>query len=95
MIPRLRDALHPRRIILFGSDARGTPGPDSDLDLLVVCDTLKDPFEATVRAIRACADLSFPKDILVTDEERLRRRVAMPHTIEATAVAEGKVVYAL
>src|ERR1700752_3466607 len=28
----------PRRIVLFGSAARGTAGPDSDLDLLVVLD---------------------------------------------------------
>jgi predicted nucleotidyltransferase len=33
---RLVQALHPERIILFGSHVWGTPGPDSDLDLLVI-----------------------------------------------------------
>jgi len=28
----------PQQIVLFGSHARGTPGPDSDFDLLVVVD---------------------------------------------------------
>jgi len=28
----------PRRVILFGSRARGEAGPDSDVDLLVVVD---------------------------------------------------------
>ena len=41
-IDRLIDALHPRAIILFGSRARGNSRPDSDYDLLVVCDQLRD-----------------------------------------------------
>jgi len=30
---------HPRRIILFGSQARGDAGPDSDMDLFIEMDT--------------------------------------------------------
>lgn len=41
-VNRLVDALHPRAIILFGSRARGTDRPDSDYDLLVVSDQLRD-----------------------------------------------------
>ena len=26
----------PHKVILFGSHARGTPGPDSDVDILVI-----------------------------------------------------------
>ncbi len=33
---RLVEAYRPERIYLFGSVARGDPGPDSDYDLLVV-----------------------------------------------------------
>ncbi len=41
-ISRLVDALHPRAIILFGSRARGTNRTNSDYDLLVVSDQLRD-----------------------------------------------------
>jgi hypothetical protein len=41
-VSRLVEGLHPRAIILFGSRARGTPGPESDYDLLVVSDELLD-----------------------------------------------------
>ncbi|MBM3214048.1 nucleotidyltransferase domain-containing protein [Candidatus Poribacteria bacterium] len=34
MVRRIRDEIRPDRIILFGSYARGTAGPDSDVDLL-------------------------------------------------------------
>ena len=36
LVERIVEAVHPRRIILFGSGARGEMGPNSDLDLLVV-----------------------------------------------------------
>lgn len=36
LVRRIVEAVHPLRIILFGSAARGEMGPDSDLDVLVV-----------------------------------------------------------
>ena len=93
MVERLRAALHPQRIILYGSHARGTAGPDSDIDLLVIVDHVADSMAAMVSALRLFPDLTIPKDILVTDPERLLRRAALPHTVEATAVAEGRVLY--
>jgi hypothetical protein len=41
-VGRLVDALHPRAIILFGSRARGEHRPESDYDLLVISDELRD-----------------------------------------------------
>ena len=40
----------PRKIILFGSRARGEPGPDSDRDLLVVLDDEAPPDKVMLRA---------------------------------------------
>src|SRR5204863_6693690 len=36
MVRRIADRFQPERIILFGSQARGTARPDSDVDLLIV-----------------------------------------------------------
>ncbi|MBI3302725.1 MAG: nucleotidyltransferase domain-containing protein [Deltaproteobacteria bacterium] len=36
LVQRIVKAVHPIRIILFGSAARGEMGPNSDLDVLVV-----------------------------------------------------------
>jgi hypothetical protein len=41
-VGRLVDALHPRAIILFGSRARGTYRSQSDYDLLVISNELRD-----------------------------------------------------
>jgi predicted nucleotidyltransferase len=35
-VRRIVEAVHPQRIILFGSAARGEMGPNSDLDVLVI-----------------------------------------------------------
>ena len=36
MVQRIVRKFHPEKIILFGSQARGDAGPDSDVDLLIV-----------------------------------------------------------
>ena len=36
LVRRIVDAVHPLRIILFGSAARGEMGPHSDIDVMVV-----------------------------------------------------------
>jgi len=38
LVRRIRTVIEPKRILLFGSAARGTMGPDSDLDVLVVAE---------------------------------------------------------
>gem|GEM_PF-1168189 len=44
-IQRIVQALHPEKIILFGSFAYGHPSPDSDVDLLVIMDTDAPPHQ--------------------------------------------------
>ena len=94
MVDRLRIAFHPQQIILFGSHARGTAGPDSDIDLMMILDHVDDSMAAMVAALRLFPDVQIPKDILVTDPQRLQRRAALPHTVEAAALSEGLVMYA-
>jgi predicted nucleotidyltransferase len=93
MVRRIRDRFNPDRIILFGSHARGTAGPDSDVDLLVVM-----PVEGNKRAkqleIRmALHDIRVPKDIIVTTPQDFAWRKETIGTIERPAAREGKVLY--
>jgi len=41
---------HPQQVILFGSQARGDAGADSDIDLLVVLDDDAPPEKTTLKA---------------------------------------------
>ena len=42
-VERLIEAFHPERVYVFGSQARGTPGPNSDFDLLIVVGDTDEP----------------------------------------------------
>lgn len=52
--PELLDSVvayfRPRRVILFGSHARGDAGPDSDIDLMVELDDDAPPEKLTLQA---------------------------------------------
>lgn len=37
-VKKLVEVFHPQKVLLFGSQAAGTAGPDSDVDLLIVMD---------------------------------------------------------
>ena len=85
----------PVQIILFGSVAAGTDGPDSDVDMMMVLDHANDDRrrQLMVDALRATHDVHVPRDILVTDVARLARNRSVVGTIERMATKDGVVVY--
>jgi predicted nucleotidyltransferase len=95
MVRRLVRQFDPDQIILFGSHARGTAGPDSDVDLLVVMPVeRKDKPALEVAMGVALHDIRVPLDIIVTSPEDLAWRRRYPGTLERPATLEGKVLYA-
>ena len=64
------------KIILFGSYARGRPGPDSDVDLLIVMETRLRSREQRLEISRALSPRPFPLDIIVRSPQVLEERIA-------------------
>jgi predicted nucleotidyltransferase len=94
MVRRIVAQFQPEKIILFGSHARGTAGPDSDVDLLVVM-PVSGPKSRIRLAIRtALHDIKLAKDVIVTDPTEFEWRKDVVGTIEWPATHEGKVLYA-
>ena len=94
MVKRIVERFDPEQVILFGSHARGTAGPDSDVDLLVVMKEVDQKRAKQVEMRCALHDIKVPKDIIVVtsiEVERLRNIVG---TIIRPALREGKVLYA-
>jgi len=94
MVQRIVKEFHPEQVILFGSHARGTAGPDSDVDLLVVMPVSGSRREKAVEIGVALHGLGVAKDIVVTTPEDFEWRKEIPGTIERPAALEGKVLYA-
>ncbi len=93
MVRRLVERFNPDQIILFGSHARGTAGPDSDVDLLVVMPVSGSKRDKQVEMRLALHDIHVPKDIIVATPEEVSRRRDIVGTVIRPALREGKVLY--
>ena len=90
---RLVEKFHPKRIILFGSQARETANDRSDVDLLVIC-----PIKGSRRALMVAMDrvlkgLPIARDILVLTPEEFERDRHIPGTVARPAWKEGRILY--
>jgi predicted nucleotidyltransferase len=93
MVKRIIKKFRPELVILFGSHARGDPGPDSDVDLLVVMDFEGAARDKELEIRQALRDFLVPLDIVVTRPEDFAWRKEVVGTIEWPAAREGKVLY--
>jgi predicted nucleotidyltransferase len=93
MVRRIVSGFAPERIILFGSHARGSAGPDSDVDLLVVMRSDLTSRRQVVEIRKVLADLPIAKDIIVVSPEYFDRYRDVVGTVVWPAVREGKVLY--
>jgi predicted nucleotidyltransferase len=93
MVSRIVERFDPERIILFGSHARGTGGPDSDVDLLVEMRVEGSKRQKAVEIYTVLAGIGVPKDIIVATPEEVEEYGRLVGTIIQPALAEGKVVY--
>ena len=85
---------NPRRVILFGSAARGEAGPDSDLDLLVIVDDDTPPEKLTARAgWESHRGYSGPADVIPCRESTYQDELDIVGTLPRAAEREGIVVY--
>jgi len=97
MTQRIVHKVHPQRILLFGSWARGEADQNSDIDLLVV---EREPFGPTrsrrqeaARIWRCLSEFRIPTDILVYSTSEVSRWKDSRYHVIGGALREGKVLY--
>ena len=95
IVARICAEYRPDSIILFGSHAYGNPGPDSDIDLLIVKRTRK-PFHARyaevggiIREVRR----GWAVSPFVMSPSELRERLAAGDQFIAEIISRGKRLY--
>lgn len=77
-------------MILFGSHARGDPGPDSDLDFLVIEAEVPDVLDEAVRLRRCLRGLGVPADVIVVSTREVDSWCNVRGSFLARALAEGR-----
>jgi uncharacterized protein len=89
------EAVHPLRIILFGSAAREEMKPDSDLDILVVMSEGVHRRKTAQMLYQHLMSLATQVDIIVATEEDLRLYGNNSSLVYYSAMKEGQEIYAV
>jgi predicted nucleotidyltransferase len=88
---QVAERFRPDKIILFGSQAHGTPYAESDVDILVVMPARNEIDQAA--RIRWAVPRRFAMDLIVRRPDDLRRRLEEGDWFLREIVANGKVLY--
>src|SRR5947199_434995 len=89
----IAEAIHPQKIILFGSRATGTARPDSDLDLVVIYAGEKSKRQVKLDIHRLMEPGSLPMDLFVLSPEEMQRQRHVANTLAREVAERGVTVY--
>jgi len=93
IVSKIVSAFHPRRVMLFGSLARGDGRPESDADILVEMETDLKPFDRRLAVDRIFGLRDWAMDVLVYTPDEVERFKDVVGTMLHTILAEGRVLY--
>ncbi len=94
LVRQIVKTVHPRKIILFGSRARGTARKDSDIDLAVVMPNGTNRLHTSMKLHRKVRQGKIPCDWLVVTPKEFDRYSYHPSLVYKYILDEGKEVYA-
>lgn len=87
------EAVHPLRIVLFGSAARDQDHAGSDIDLLIVMPDGIHRRHTAQRLYRTVSGVSLPYDLIVATPSDLERHRDNPGLIYHSIMREGRTIY--
>lgn len=85
-------AYRPKRVVLFGSFARGEAHGLSDIDLLIIKETPKKFVERTAEVLDMC-DSTIPIEPLVYTPTEIEQLLREENSFICEALKEGRVLY--
>jgi uncharacterized protein len=94
LVKEIVAAVHPLRVILFGSAARNQLLPGSDIDVLVVMPAGVHRRRVAQNLYRRIRGVDIPFDILVATPEDLKKHKDAPGLIYERILREGREIYA-
>lgn len=93
IVGRIARTLDPEKIIMFGSYAKRTVTPASDLDLLVVLDTPLPPARRTRLLAPLVRDYSMPIDLHVYTPAEVLDQRAVENSFINAVMRTGRTLY--
>ena len=93
VVRRIVERFHPKRIVLFGSRARGDAGPESDIDLFIEMESDQRPLDRAVAVSKLLTPRLWGLDVFVYTPDEVRAQSGRVGNLLAYVEAEGKVLY--
>lgn len=93
IVQKIVEFVHPIRIVLFGSAARGTMKRNSDIDLLIIMPDGTHRRKTAQLLYRNLLGVGFAKDIIVVTQTDIIKYHNSIGLVIKSALAEGREVY--
>ena len=92
-VRRIVEAAHPAKIILFGSRARDEASGESDVDLLIVKESVNDAAAEVSLLHQSLRDLLIAVDLVVVAREKFDYWKDTPGNVYYEASQDGRTLY--
>lgn len=93
IVNRIVEASHPEQVLLFGSTARGTTGPHSDLDFLVIKAGRYNARKIAGIIYQRMRGIARSIDLVIVTPQQVEDCKNSPFSVVCPAVREGRVMY--
>lgn len=93
IVQRIVKAVNPERILLFGSYAKGSVGPNSDIDILVIMPDGTHRRRTAQKLYLALSGIGRAKDIVVVTNSDILTYGNSPSLVLRAALQDGKELY--
>ncbi len=85
--------INPNKKFLFGSYATGLADEDSDIDLLVIKETLEPKYKRSIEIQRLLIGSKLPVDIVVYTNDEFEKGEMKCYSFVNTAIKEAQLMY--
>ena len=95
MVQKLVTEYAPQKVILFGSHSYGSPGPDSDIDFLIIKETSERFIDRWTAVLRILTGMhpSIPVEVFVLTPQEVENRLAVGDQFIEDIMEKGEVLY--
>jgi uncharacterized protein len=93
IVRRIVEVANPEQVLIFGSTARGTPRPDSDLDFLVIKAGRYHSRKVAGQIYQRMRGITRSIDLVIVTPQQVTESSNSPFSVVYPAMKEGRVVY--
>ena len=93
IVRKIVEAIHPDKVILFGSRAQGTSDGDSDIDLVIVYSGPRSKRDVQVHIHKLFSHPDFSLDVFVLTPEELEAQRGVANSLAREVAERGLTCY--